>query len=158
APAAPAPVDGQATSRRDVALVALTADCLPIAIGGDGAVAMVHAGWRGLAAGIVAEGVRAVRELSGGKGGELSAAVGPGAGGCCYEAGEEVHAAFDDVPGARSGRLVDLKAVARARLAQAGVTTVHDIGICTICAPELLFSHRRDRGVTGRQAGVAWLT
>ncbi|MGH2876083.1 MAG: polyphenol oxidase family protein, partial [Solirubrobacteraceae bacterium] len=149
--------DGQATDRHDVALVALTADCLPIAIAGGGAVAMIHAGWRGLAAGIVAAGVRAVVEIGGG--GELSAAIGPGAGGCCYETGDEVRARFDDVPAAHAGRRLDLRTVARARLEQAGVRTILDVGICTICSdPGLLFSHRRDGGVTGRQAGVAWLT
>lgn len=157
APAVPPRVDGQATGRHDVALVALTADCLPIAIAGGGAVAMVHAGWRGLAAGIVAAGVRAVRGIGGG--GELWAAIGPGAGGCCYEAGDEVRARFDDVPAAHAGRHLDLRTIARARLEQAGVGTILDAGICTICSePGLLFSHRRDRGVTGRQAGVAWLT
>lgn len=149
--------DGQATTQRGVALAALTADCLPIAIAGDGAVAMLHAGWRGLAAGIVEAGVRALRAL--GARGELAAAIGPGAGGCCYEAGEEVHAAFADVPAAHRGAMVDLKDVARHRLEQAQVREVLDIGICTICSErELLFSHRRDAGITGRQAGVAWLS
>jgi polyphenol oxidase len=90
----------------------------------------------------------------------LAAAIGPGAGGCCYEVGEEVHERFlsygEDVH--HRGRL-DLKAIARAQLERAGVADVHDAGICTICSPaQLFFSHRRDRGVTGRQAGVAWLT
>jgi polyphenol oxidase len=62
-----------------------------------------------------------------------------------------VHAAFGT-----SGRTVDLKAIARERLAEAGVETVHDCGLCTMHDPERFFSHRRDRGVTGRQAGVAW--
>jgi hypothetical protein len=149
--------DGQATDRHGIAPAALTADCLPIAIAGSGAVAMVHAGWRGLAAGVVAAGVRAVREL--GATGALSAAIGPGAGPCCYETGDEVHAAFADLPQAHHGRRLDLKAVAEAQLEAAGVATVTDLGICTICADRtLLFSHRRDAGVTGRQAGVAWLT
>ncbi|HZE04137.1 MAG TPA: polyphenol oxidase family protein [Solirubrobacteraceae bacterium] len=157
APEALPQVDGQATAAPGIAAAALVADCLPIAIAGDGAVAMLHGGWRGLAAGIIAEGVRALREL--GAAGTLTAAVGPGAGGCCYEAGPEVHGAFADVPGARRGRNVDLKAVARHRLEQASVRQVEDIGICTICAdPGLLYSHRRDKGITGRQAGVAWLT
>ncbi len=148
--------DGQATATRGIALAALTADCLPIAIAGDGAVAMVHAGWRGLAAGVVEAGVRAVRDL--GASGELRAAIGPGAGPCCYEAGAEVHEAFADIPQAHRGAIVDLKLIARARLRDAGVGETHDIGICTICSdPALLFSHRRDGGVTGRQAGVAWL-
>jgi YfiH family protein len=152
-------VDGQATDQRDVALCALTADCLPIAVAGGGppVVAMLHAGWRGLATGVIAAGVAALRELGGE--GALSAAVGPGAGPCCYETGEEVHAAFADIDEAHHGRNLDLKAVARHQLGAAGVTHIADIGLCTICSdPELLFSHRRDRGITGRQAGVAWLT
>jgi len=150
-------VDGQVTVTPGVAPVALVADCLPIAVAGDGGVAMLHAGWRGLAAGVIAEGVRALRGL--GAEGPLAAAIGPGAGGCCYEAGAEVHAAFADIPEAHRGANVDLKAAARRRLTEAGVGDVADLGVCTICSdPELLFSHRRDRGVTGRQAGVAWLT
>jgi copper oxidase (laccase) domain-containing protein len=119
---------------------------------------MLHAGWRGLAAGVVAEGVGALREL--GATGPIHAAVGPGAGVCCYAVGEEVHAAFSEHGAAvRDGRNLDLKAIARLELERAGVTVVHDAGLCTICAdPSLFFSHRRERGVTGRQAGLAWLT
>jgi YfiH family protein len=150
-------VDGQVTATPDVAPVALVADCLPVAVTGDGAVAMLHAGWRGLAAGIIGEGVRALRALGGE--GPLVAAIGPGAGACCYEAGAEVHEAFADVADAHHGTHVDLRAVARRRLAEAGVEDVADLPICTICSdPDLLFSHRRDHGVTGRQAGLAWLT
>ena len=150
-------LDGQATDQADVALVALTADCLPIAVAGSGAVAMLHAGWRGLATGMIASGVEAVREL--GAVGELSAAIGPGAGPCCYEAGDEVHEPFAGIEEAHVGRNLDLKAIARHQLRVAGVAHVADIGICTICSdPGLLFSHRRDHGITGRQAGVAWLT
>jgi purine-nucleoside/S-methyl-5'-thioadenosine phosphorylase / adenosine deaminase len=150
-------VDGQATDRADVALAALVADCLPIALAAPGQVAMLHAGWRGLATGMIAAGVEAMREL--GSDGELSAAIGPGAGPCCYEVGEEVHEPFAAIAEAHHGRHLDLKAVARAQLREAGVTAIADIGMCTICSdPNLLFSHRRDHGVTGRQAGVAWLT
>jgi len=150
--------DGQATPLREVAPMVMTADCLPIALAGEGAVAMLHAGWRGLSAGILAEGVRAVREL--GANGPLEAAIGPGAGGCCYEVGEEVHREFAAYDGrARHGRNLDLKAIAREQLEAAGVREVHDVGLCTICSDEsLFFSHRRDRGVTGRQAGLAWLS
>lgn len=149
--------DGQATALRGVAPMVMTADCLPIAVAGHGAVAMLHAGWRGLAGGIVAEGVAALREL--GVSGSLAAAIGPGAGPCCYEVDEDVHAEFADRElDIRTGRNLDLKAIARAELERAGVAVVHDIGLCTICSdPSLLFSHRRDGGVTGRQAGVAWL-
>jgi YfiH family protein len=150
-------VDGRATQRPGVALGALGADCLPIAIAGGGAAAIVHAGWRGLAAGVIARGVAALRELAGGEA-MVAAAIGPGAGPCCYEVGAEVHAAFADHPQARRGDNLDLKAIAAARLRAAGVQEVHDLGLCTICTPELFFSHRRDRGVTGRQAGLVWLT
>jgi len=145
--------DGQATDAEGLALLVLTADCLPIALIGQTAVAMLHAGWRGLAAGILENGVRALREL--GDDGELHAAIGPGAGGCCYEVGPEVHQAFGR--SAEAPACIDLKAIARERLEAAGVSHVHDVGLCTICSdPSLFFSHRRDGGVTGRQAGIAW--
>jgi YfiH family protein len=150
--------DGQATDARGVALMVMVADCLPIAVAGRGAVAMLHGGWRGLARGIVEEGVGAIRAL--GAEGPLVAAIGPGAGGCCYEVGEEVHEVFaGHGPGARRGSNLDLKQIARERLEAAGVETIHDVGLCTMCSePSLLFSHRRDGGVTGRQAGIVWLT
>jgi purine-nucleoside/S-methyl-5'-thioadenosine phosphorylase / adenosine deaminase len=149
--------DGQATALPGVAPLVMTADCLPIALAGPGAVAMLHAGWRGLADGIVAAGIDAMREL--GADAPLQAAIGPGAGPCCYEVGEDVHAAFADQGlDIRSGRNLDLKAIAREQLQRAGVEEVHDLGMCTICGdPTLLFSHRRDGGITGRQAGVVWL-
>ncbi len=154
----PVEADGQATATTGIAPAALVADCLPIAVAGHGGVAMLHAGWRGLADGVLPEGIRALREL--GAGGQLTAAIGPGAGPCCYEVGPEVHAVFaQSFPQARRGANLDLKAIARAQLEQAGVKTVRDVGLCTICSPpELFYSHRRERGVTGRQAGIAWLS
>ncbi len=148
--------DGQATALPGVGVAVHVADCLPIAVAGAGGVAVLHAGWRGLAGGVIAEGVAALRGL--GVAGRLEAAIGPGAGGCCYEVGEEVHAAFAAHPAARRGRSVDLRAVARAELERAGAALVADLGVCTLCAPEgLLFSHRRDGAGTGRQAVIAWL-
>ena len=144
--------DGQATATRGLAALVLTADCLPVAVVGERAVAMLHAGWRGLTEGVLEEGVAALREL--GDDGPLQAAIGPGAGGCCYEVGPEVHAALGRE--SRQGT-IDLKAIAAARLAAAGVEQVHDVGVCTMCTdPGLFFSHRRDGGLTGRQAGLAW--
>jgi YfiH family protein len=151
------PADGQATSVAGVAPAVVVADCLPIVLAAPGAVAVVHGGWRGLAGGVIAEGMRAVRALGGD--GDVAAAIGPGAGVCCYEVGEEVHAAFAHHGDAvRDGRNLDLKAIARRELEAAGASEVHDVGLCTMCAPGLFFSHRRDGGVTGRQAGVAWLS
>jgi YfiH family protein len=144
----PPDADGQVTAQRGVAPMALAADCLPVALIAPEGVAMLHAGWRGLAAGILAAGADTLRGLGASR---IAAAIGPGIGPCCYEVGEEVHAAFGT-----SGRTIDLKALARERLEQAGAAEVHDCGLCTACDAERFFSHRRDRGVTGRQAGVAW--
>jgi len=145
--------DGQATALADAAALVFTADCLPVLLFAPGAVAALHGGWRGLAAGILEEGLRTLAEV--GARGPVTAALGPGAGGCCYEVGEEVHAAFAD-PDARVGeRNLDLKRIARQRLERAGVEAVHDVGLCTMCSDDF-FSHRRDHGVTGRQAGVVW--
>ena len=165
-PNAPAPsADGLLTIVPGVGVMVLTADCLPVALGraghrsasaragGDeGAVAMLHAGWRGLAAGVLEEGVRAIREPGGA--GEIVAIVGPGAGACCYEVGEEVHAAFAGAH--RHGRRIDLGAIARDRLLAAGVKEVRVLDLCTICEGRF-FSHRREGASAGRQAGVAWL-
>ena len=144
--------DGQATARTRVGALVLTADCLPVALVRDGAVAMLHAGWRGLAAGVLEEGVTLLRAQRPGP--EIIAVIGPGAGACCYEVGPEVHAAFGLE---RSGRAnIDLRAIARERLIAAGVSSVHDVGACTIC-DERFFSHRREGTHAGRQGGVAWL-
>jgi polyphenol oxidase len=156
ADAPPAGADGQATGLPGVAAMVLAGDCLPVALGTRGAVAMVHAGWRGLAAGVLAEGVRALRELAPEpRAGEIVAVIGPCAGACCYEVGEEVQRAF---PGSRPGsRTIDLRAIAREQMVAAGVGEVRDFGGCTIC-DERYFSHRREGARAGRQAGVAWLT
>jgi YfiH family protein len=145
--------DGQAVAVRDVAAVVLTADCVPVVLGAQGAVAALHAGWRGLAAGVLEEGVRALREVGGR--GPIVAVVGPCAGACCYEVGEEVHAAFGLTPG--DDRLIDLRAIAHWRLLAAGVAEVGHLDACTIC-DERYFSHRREALRAGRQAGVAWLS
>jgi YfiH family protein len=150
--------DGLLVAGAGLAGMVTTADCLPIAVAGRSAAAILHAGWRGLAGGIIGHGVSALQELTPDE--HLQAAIGPGAGPCCYEVSEDVHSQFADLgPAARRGQNLDLKAIARHQLTQAGVETVHDISLCTICAePSLFFSHRRDRGVTGRQAGVIWLS
>jgi polyphenol oxidase len=149
--------DGHATTLAGVGTMVLSADCLPVALGSDGAVAMLHAGWRGLAAGVLEEGVAALRELGAAR--PIEAVIGPGAGVCCYEVGPEVHAAFgQDSPDApyRDGQNIDLRRIARERLLAAGAARVHDAHACTIC-DERFFSHRREGPRAGRQGGVAWL-
>ena len=115
--------------------------------------AVLHVGWRGLLAGIVAAGVEALG------GGSVAAAVGPGIGPCHYEVGDEVAAPFrerfgDDVV---VGRNLDLPDATERALRAAGARTVERVPLCTYCEQELFFSHRRDRGVTGRQGVLAAL-
>jgi YfiH family protein len=144
--------DGQVTSLRGLGLSVLVADCLPVALIAPGRAAMLHCGWRPLAAGIVE------KALEGFEGELPAAAIGPGIGRCCYEVGDEVLAEFSDLDGVADGRMLDLRMVVRRKLEAAGVTTIEDVDLCTSCRPDLFFSHRRDSGVTGRQGGVAWLT
>lgn len=142
--------DGHVVRGPDLAPLVFVADCLPVALSGPGGVAMAHAGWRGLTGGILAAGADAV--------GATSAAIGPGIGPCCYEVGDEVLGVFDELgEGIAAGRMLDLPEVARRLLARAGVGRVESAGLCTSCEEELFFSHRRDRGRTGRQAGLAWV-
>src|ERR1019366_4123464 len=156
----PREADGQATALAGVGAMVLSADCLPVALASEGAVTMLHAGWRGLAAGVLEQGIEALRELDSGpasrdssRSGQIVAVVGPGAGACCYEVGPEVHAAF---AGAHAhGRRIDLRAIAHERLEAAGVAVVGDVAACTIC-DERFFSHRREGARARRQAGGAW--
>jgi YfiH family protein len=142
--------DGHVLRRHGCAALVFVADCLPVALAGPRGVAMVHAGWRGLAGGILAAGAEAV--------GATSAAIGPGIGPCCYEVGEEVLETFSALgEGIASGRMLDLPEVARRQLALAGVERVKSAGLCTSCERGLFFSHRRDEGRTGRQGGLAWI-
>ncbi len=142
-------VDGHLTSLAGLGLLVLAADCLPVALASPAQVAMLHCGWRGLAAGIVQRAAERFADPP-------AAAIGPGIGGCCYEVGPEVLAAFADLDGVADGRMLDLRAVAHAKLRQAGVERVEDVDLCTSCRPDLFFSHRRDHGITGRQGGIVW--
>jgi YfiH family protein len=143
-------VDGHVTERKGVGLLVLVADCYPVALSDGRRAAMLHCGWRPLAGGIVAKTVAGFERPP-------AAAVGPGIGGCCYEVGPEVLDRFADVPGAADGRMLDLRRVIDALLAAAGVTEIRHLDRCTSCHPDLYFSHRRDDGITGRQAGLAVL-
>jgi len=141
--------DGHVIAKPGSAAMVFVADCLPVALAGSGGAAMLHCGWRGLAAGIVGRGAEAVSATH--------AAVGPGIGPCCYEVGPEVLEAFDGLgAGIASNRMLDLPEVARRLLREAGVEEIESAGLCTSCEEELFFSHRRDGG-PGRQAGLAWI-
>src|SRR5215218_11439498 len=110
-------VDGHLTRETGLGLLVLVADCFPVALSDGEQAAMLHCGWRPLAGGIVE---KALERFDG----VPAAAVGPGIGGCCYQVGEEVLAAFADVEGAATGRMLDLRTVIAAKLAAAGVTDV----------------------------------
>jgi polyphenol oxidase len=147
--------DGLWSDKPGQPMMVLTADCLPIAIaranGAKPALAVLHVGWHGLLRGIVAAGVEAV----GGK--RLAAAIGPGIGPCCYEVQDDVAEPFRRRFGeevVREGQL-DLWSSAERALRAAGCEDVERTDLCTSCHPELFFSHRRDRGTTGRQGVVA---
>jgi YfiH family protein len=165
------PVDGDAvvTSTPGIGTLILAADCLPIVVTDGTTVASIHAGWPGLDKGIIGAGVASIVAATslamGAVGAEdnertprvLTAAIGPHAGACCYEVGDELHERFAPY-GVSVGRNLDLGAIARRQLERTGVQAVYDVGVCTICSdPALLYSHRRDKGVTGRQAGIGWL-
>ena len=140
--------DGHVVREPGLAPLVIIADCLPIALRGPGGLAIVHAGWRGLAGGILGPAAASVEADA--------AAIGPGIGPCCFEVGAEVLGAFADFEGVAAGGRLDLPEVARQQLARAGVGRVESAGLCTSCEEELFFSHRRD-GRTGRQGGLAWL-
>jgi hypothetical protein len=146
-----APGDGLWTDEPGVPMLKLTADCVPVAVArvDRPALALLHAGWRGLLQGVVARGVAAL-------GGQTRAVVGPAIGPCCYEVGPDVAEPF----AARFGadvvreRTVDLWAATERALRDAGVSSIERFDLCTSCQPDLFFSHRRDGGVTGRQGVI----
>jgi YfiH family protein len=151
--------DGLWTDRPGQAMALLTADCYPVALArvngsvGRPGLCVLHVGWRGLLAGIAESGVAALGDA------QLAAAIGPGIGVCCYEVGEEVAAPFRSRFGADvvvDGRL-DLGAATERALREAGVEEIERTDHCTACEPGRFFSHRRDRGRTGRQGVVAYI-
>jgi len=150
--------DGLLTATPGVAMVVTSADCAPIVLASEKepTVVVVHAGWRGLAAGIVTR-AAAVFERPG----AARAAIGPAIGACHYEVGGDVALAVaaGSAVGAeterRDGRLfLDLVGTARRILSEAGVGAVEDTGLCTQCHTDRFFSHRGE-GRTGRQAALA---
>ncbi len=140
--------DGLRATRPGPVLAILTADCAPVVVANDDSIAVLHAGWRGLAAGIVERGVQEI-------GGASVAWVGPSIRACCYEVGSEVIDAFEASGLPTTEGRVDTAVTAAAALADAGVTELSVAPQCTSCDPHY-FSHRRD-GITGRQGAFAAL-
>ena len=152
-------VPGSVTATGAMATADFSGDGLPdVAIaraeGERPAVEILHAGWRGVLAGLVGVGARALGGRS------LRAAIGPSIGPCCYEIGEEVATPFRQAFGedvVRDGRL-DLWTSAERALRAAGCEHVDRFDICTSCEADRFFSHRRDHGKTGRQGVIAYVT
>jgi len=152
----PVPADAALSRAGGPTVGVVTADCVPILLAAEGgaAVAAVHAGWRGLAAGVVEATIGRLRTAAPGR--ALVAAVGPAAGGCCYEVGPEVIAALAPAaqrvaPGPRGRPLLDLGGVTVDRLRAAGLAAdaIDRVGPCTICSPGWP-SYRREGDRAGR--------
>ncbi len=159
----PVEADASITRTPNVVCVIQMADCMPVLFAArDGSVVgAAHAGWRGLAGGVVEQAIEAMAVAPR----DLVAWLGPAIGPEAFEVGEDVRSAFlaDDAAAAdafrplREGKwLADLFVLARLCLARAGVTEVHGGGLCTVSDPARFFSHRRDR-VSGRMAALIWL-
>jgi polyphenol oxidase len=156
--------DAAWTDRPGQVAAILTADCLPVLLAhrSDPLVAAVHAGWRGLAAGILEQTVDSLPSAPD----ELVAWIGPAIAQPAYEVGEAVRAAFIERDPALavcfevnpSGAWqADLKGIARRLLQAAGLVDVIDAGLCTAADPTRFYSYRRDDGRTGRQASLIWI-
>jgi YfiH family protein len=157
-----APADGSFSRQSGQVCVVLTADCLPILLcdRGGRAVAALHGGWRGLAAGVLEQGVACFAN-AGIQPKELLAWLGPAIGAAAYEIDEPVRRAFPDdgeafTQNPRGRWQLDLAGLARRRLAKAGVTASFGSQLCTFSDEQRFYSHRRD-GNCGRQATLIWL-
>jgi hypothetical protein len=165
---APPRADAAVTREPGRVLAVMTADCLPVVIAADGVLAVAHAGWRGLAAGVLENAVAAMRVN---RGAELRAWIGPAIGQSAFEVGDEVRAAFAERHALPEGIFVlngasdaqgrpkwqaDLAGLAALRLRASGVQTIVQSGICTVEENDCFYSYRKE-GRTGRSATIAWL-
>jgi len=159
APGHHAECDALVTRVPGMALAVTTADCMSLLYRAPGVVAAAHSGWRGTAEAMPVSALESVCRLAGCSPAAVSVAIGPAIRGCCYEVSDDVAARFPAAAvRATSGRpRLDLPTAARLALDAAGVRPelLHDTGACTFCEPGLYFSHRRDRGITGRHWGLA---
>jgi hypothetical protein len=159
-------VDGLFTKELDLPLCVLVADCLPVIItdADENFVAVVHAGWRGLKSGIIFNAINFAEKNFKARPQSLRAWIGPSIGVCCYEVGGEVAESFSNYPLALKrveGRhFLDLKFLGRWQLLEGGLreSEVWVAPNCTFCEKDFFYSYRREKGKTGRQAAIAWLS
>lgn len=140
--------DALVTAEEGFSLVVAVADCVPVALVAPGEIGMAHSGWRGTLAGVSAN---AVGELAA-EPASVTAYIGPGIRGCCYEVSEEIAASFEERFGAgvAEGRYLALPEAIRRGLEEAGVGEINDLGLCTGCRTDLFYSHRKEKPTTGR--------
>lgn len=150
--------DGLMTAVPGLLLGVQTADCVPVLLADtkQRVVGAFHAGWRGTTAGIAGHGVELMRSRYGSRAEHMVAAVGPSIGPCCFEVGDDVRAEFAE--SLHRGRSVDLWKTNRRQLETAGVPDVTVVGECSACSRvegrRKYFSHRAEKGFTGRMMGV----
>ena len=152
--------DALTTRLGGLALSVVTADCVPILLAGDGEIASVHAGWRGIAAGIVEEVLARLDSPAE----RLTAWLGPAIGRCCYEVGDDVAARVATAsetsviaPGHGPRPHLDLHAAVGCQLRRAGVERLAAVADCTRCAADSLWSYRREGPGAGRNLAFIWL-
>lgn len=148
--------DALTASDPEIVLAIGTADCVPVALVGPGTVGAIHAGWRGIAAGVVTEAVRALGTVTG-------AWIGPAIGACCYEVGADVARTVVEASTREILRLgpgekprLDLKRVVRSQLEDLAVPVRGEVELCTRCHPDLLHSYRGQGEGTGRNLAFVW--
>jgi len=159
--------DALVTTQRGLALSVITADCVPVLIAMGDAIAAVHAGWRGAAAGVVPAALARLREAAkdaSGDGAKPVAWIGPSIGACCYEVGPDVAAQVvaasgEEVatPGPAGKPHLDVARAVEIQLRRAGIADVRRFGPCTRCEPELLWSYRREGAKAGRNIAYIWM-
>jgi polyphenol oxidase len=162
-----ASTDGLATQQPNLALFLRFADCQPILLYDPvhHSLCLLHAGWQGIALGIAHRGVELMQSAFGSRPEDLVAGLGPAIGPCCYIVGDNVAAAMgyalpdwsQVMAPAQGGWRLDLWAANAQQLKAAGVTRLEQSGLCTSCHVQHFYSHRAERGVTGRFAVVAFL-
>ena len=152
--------DALTTTRRGLALSVVTADCVPVLLAGAAEIASIHAGWRGIAAGIVGATVARIDTPSP----RLTAWLGPAIGPCCYEVGRDVASrvaiasgSSAIVPGPGSRPHLDLHAAVTSQLRRAGIERILAVPDCTRCSSERLWSYRREGPEAGRNVAFIWL-
>ena len=149
--------DALVSDTKGIWLAVSVADCVPVYLWDEDrqAVGIAHAGWRGTLAGVAGACVRRMQTECGSEPGEMVALVGPGIGPCCFEVSPEVAGQFDELlPGSSSGNHVDLIRANQIALQRLGVSCIACSVLCTSCSEELFFSHRRDKGTTGRMLAM----